>query len=189
MEKTITFEPAYDKRDPDPSKNHGIHGAELRFILKGTEGAVQFVLSTNWQLPHVRAEQDTKILQRARNGVRDKPFIGQELPPEFGEVSKRLERATRYLYEQPPELDQLTLEVTYHPMPVDLGYHSPKPRYEGQTCVTESCKYLDGKPCYYDGSGLAAEKVYETLLREGSDGVWKKLEEYYARTFSVVAES
>lgn len=56
FERITYIRPAYDKRNPDPSKNYGIHGAELIFILKGEKGAVQFLISTNWYLPHVAAE-------------------------------------------------------------------------------------------------------------------------------------
>lgn len=56
FEKTVTFEGAYDKRDPDPSKNYGIHGVEIRFVLKGEKGATQFVIYTNWFLPYVQKE-------------------------------------------------------------------------------------------------------------------------------------
>jgi hypothetical protein len=138
-ERTIIFEPAFDRRDPDPSKNYGIHGVSCRFILKGEEGAVQFLLFTNWQLPHVQEEMNARMSPG---------------------------RA-----------------VLYNPMPADLGYHSLKPTYEGQELAQESCPYLDGKPCYYDGSGLNAERVYVRLLEEGSDGVWAALEQYYEEVF------
>lgn len=61
MEKIIKFAPAYDKRHSDPKKNYGVHGVELKFILKGEEGAVQFVIFTNWMLPNVQKEQDAKL--------------------------------------------------------------------------------------------------------------------------------
>lgn len=69
------------------------------------------------------------------------------------------------------------------PMVVDLGYHSPRPLYEGQTLLTEDCPIIDG-PCYYDGSGLNAEPVFEVFLREGSPGVWQALANYYDETFA-----
>jgi len=140
IEKIVKFNPAYDKRHPNPKKNYGIHGVELLFILKGKKGAVQFLLFTNWHLPHVQKELDSKSLGK--------------FP---------------YLF--------------HKPQPADLGYHSPKPMYKGHTTATDSCKYLDEKPCYYDGSGLAAEKIYNVLLKEGSDGVWRELEEYYTEVF------
>ena len=143
MEKLIKFYPALDKRSSNPSKNYGIHGVELRMILKGDKGAAQFVLYTNWQLPHVQRELNRKATGK----------------------------------------DEEYIEAILNPMPADLGYHSPAPLYEGQDICTESCEYLDGKPCYYDGSGLNAERIYEVLLREGSDGVWRELEEYYKDLF------
>jgi len=139
VKRIVEFSPAFDKRHPDPKKNYGIHGVELRMILKGKLGAVQFVLYTNWQLPHVTKESR------------------KELSP-----------------------DKYCL---FEPLPADLGYHSPKPIYEGQSAQSSSCEYLDGKPCYYDGSGLNAHRVYEILLEKGSDGVWAELESYYKETF------
>lgn len=149
MEKLIKFYPAFDKRNPDPHKNYGIHGVDLRMILKGDKGVVQFVLYTNWMLPHVTKEMDRRTLKEAREGT----------------------------------LSDIFLWYIYHPQPADLGYHSPIPTYDGQSVCSESCEYFDVKPCYYDGSGLNAEKIYEVLLKEGSDGVWRKLEEFYKDIF------
>lgn len=143
MEKIVTFSPAFDKRNPDPSKNYGIHGVDLRMILKGDKGAVQFVLYTNWHLPHVQEELYIKAVGK----------------------------------------DSFYLNTMFSPLPADLGYHSPMPLYEGQSIGVESCEYLDGKACYYDGSGINAERIYEVLLKEGSDGVWRELEEFYNNIF------
>ena len=143
-EKTIQFSPAYDKRDSDPNKNYGIHGVTLRFVYKGEKGATQFVLYTNWQLPHVTEEQRKRMSS-------DKYFL-------------------------------------FEPLPADLGYHSPVPQYEGQTCLQDECEYLDGKPCYYDGSALQADRVFVRLLEEGDEGVWKELAEYYESMFGNAKE-
>ena len=145
MERIISFRPAYDKRDPNPRKNYGIHGVDLTFVLKGAAGAVQFVIYTNWHLPHVTRELIYKAC--VSNDVAN------------------------------------YIESTFTPMPTDLGYHSPYPMYKDQTTVTNSCKYLDGKPCYYDGSGLAAEDIYKRLVAEGDAAVWEELEAYYKQTF------
>lgn len=51
LEQIVQFEPAWDKRSDDPKKNYGIHGVELRMVLKGNKGATQFVLYTGWLLP------------------------------------------------------------------------------------------------------------------------------------------
>jgi len=142
FEKTVTFRPAYDKRHPNPSKNYGIHGVEILFLLKGKKGAVQFLISTSWQLPHVQKEMDALPLGQF-------PYLHHK------------------------------------PMPADLGYHSYKPMYEEHLPSTNSCSFLDNKPCYYDGSALNAEPIFNVLLKEGSDGVWRELEQYYNEVFEV----
>lgn len=139
FERVVTLSPAFDRRSDNPRKNYGIHGVELRMILKGPLGATQFLLFTNWQLPHVTKEHDHDLKH-----------------------------------------------ILCRPMPADLGYHSPKPQYDGQTSLP--CDLLPGGRCYYDGSGLNAEDVYTTLLTEGSDGVWKRLEEYYREMFETESE-
>ena len=144
-ERLIEFDPAFDKRHPDPSKDYGIHGVNIRFVLKGPEGAVQFLLYTNWQLPPVTEELIAK-----------------------------------------PIKDKFLLKALFLPIPADLGYHSPAPHYEGQTS-TGPCPYLDKKECYFDGSTLNAEPVYERLLKEGHEGVWAELEKCYDDFFKVCA--
>ena len=142
MKKIIEFKKAFDRRNIDPAKNYGIHGVEIRFILKGDKGAVQFLLFTNWQLPHVTQEMINK-----------------------------------------PINDRLDIKCMWLPLPADIGYHSPKPLYEGQESITKSCEYLDNKPCYYDVSGLNAERYYNILLEQGGDGLWDAMEEYYNEIF------
>ena len=61
MEKIVKFYPAFDRRK-DPKGNYGIHGVDMRMILKGDKGAVQFVLYTNWHLPHVQEELNLKAI-------------------------------------------------------------------------------------------------------------------------------
>lgn len=73
-------------------------------------------------------------------------------------------------------------------MAADLGYHSKVPQYDGQEVMKECCDLL-GCACYYDGSGLNAEPILDVLLREGSDGVWRELERYYAETFAPTGEA
>lgn len=67
--REVVFHPAYDKRNSDPNKNYGIHGVNLTFYLHGPKGVIQFVIYTNWQLPHVQAEFD------ARPPHREYPYL------------------------------------------------------------------------------------------------------------------
>lgn len=64
----------------------------------------------------------------------------------------------------------------------DLGYHSLTPQYEDQGIQDKDCQVL-GAPCYYDGSSLNADDLIEGFLAGGTDWLWPKLEEYYARVF------
>jgi hypothetical protein len=151
FERIVEFTPAYDRRDADPKKNYGIHGVDLRMVLKGEEGAVQFALSTGWYLPET---------------------VGSE-PGDWGihsQYSKALHSHAIGLL---------------HPMPTDLGYHSRTPRYEGHL-QSDECPYLDGAPCYYDGSTLNAWHPFEALIRGGHEGLWAYLENYYAEVFEAV---
>ena len=135
--REIEFTPAFDRRSPEPAKNYGIHGVDMRCYLKGAKGAVQFILYTDWHLPNVRQDFE------AKHG---------------------------YHY-------------SMGPTPADLGYHSPVPMYEGQEPMTESCELLNGKPCYYDGSGLNANDIFDTLVHKGGDAMWSALEDYYREIF------
>jgi len=136
IEKKIEFDPAFDKRDPNPMKNYGIHGVNIRFLYGDKEvGYVQFVIYTNWMLKSCRKKWDEYV------------------------------QALHLL-----------------PMPADLGYHSKVPMYEGQDPMSK-CDLLG--TCYYDGSTLNAEPVFEVLVEQGLEALWKKLEEYYNETFSI----
>lgn len=68
---------AFDRRDPDPRKNYGIHGMDLRFVLIGPQGAVQFVCYTGMQLPHVRKE----FFHKRRNETYD---LGASMGADIG---------------------------------------------------------------------------------------------------------
>ena len=119
-----------DRCFPGSGGSHGKHGMEIRFISKGPDGAVQFLLFTGWF-------------------------------PQSGDIDIK----------------------DAYAMAADLGYHSKKPQYSGQSVMSESCEYCDGKPCYYDGSGLQAEDAFYTLLNGGDKALWKFLDQYYDYVF------
>jgi len=56
MEKFVKFLPAWDKRNSTPNKDFGINSVRIYFCIKGEKGAIQFVLATGWNLPHVKKE-------------------------------------------------------------------------------------------------------------------------------------
>jgi len=69
-----------------------------------------------------------------------------------------------------------------YPMPIDLGYHSYEPMYEGHTSVGK-CEILKGKKCYYDGSSLNSHDAYYTLINAGENALWEFLEQFYRNVF------
>ena len=144
FKREIRFRPAFDKRSAEPGKNYGVHGVEMKWFLRGPLGTIQFVVSTNWMLPHVEKEMDAR------------------LDPGF------------------PHL-------LCHPQPTDIGYHSPKPMYTDQSLMAEDCEYVEGGRCYYDGSSLQAEKVFQVLVEQGDEACWQVLEDRYRSTFKDIA--
>ena len=51
FERIVIFNPAYDKRDPVPSKNYGICAVRIYFALVGKKGAISASVMTDWYLP------------------------------------------------------------------------------------------------------------------------------------------
>ena len=146
--RKINFEPGYDfvvQPTKKHGKEYGRHGMSIRFVLKGEEGVVQFLMFTDW-LPRVK-----------KGGMWEPTFNMDNIA--FGH---------RQMF----------------PMAADIGYHSPKPMYEGQI-KRDKCDYLGGKPCYYDGSGLYAEEFMAEFINNGEDKLWTKMEGYYKETFNV----
>ncbi len=90
-----------------------------------------------------------------------------------------LPHVARELHEQPKSRYLNPMEI----QGADVGYHSPTPTYEGQTCTDEACQVTGGK-CYYDGSSLRAEEWAKRWLEDGTDMIWMLLREQYERTFA-----
>lgn len=65
----------------------------------------------------------------------------------------------------------------------DVGFHSLKPQFDGHKA--SNCDILPKGKCYYDGSALRGEelKLADVLIRQGSEAIWKFLEEEYKREF------
>ena len=154
MERLVEFSPAWNKSSLDPKKDYGIGAVNIRFVLKGEHGAVQFVIGTSWYLPKTQRDSQHRLFER-------------DFEDRFNEIQ---------------------------PRGWDLGYHSDKPLHEWQSdepgpdnehiyTRSSECKYTPSGRCFYDGSTLNAEPLVEVLLREGSEGVWRELERYYARVF------
>jgi len=64
-----------------------------------------------------------------------------------------------------------------HTMAADLGHHWATPTYEGES--TYECEYIPGGMCYYDGSGLRADRALTVFVEDGIDALWALLRSEY----------
>ena len=67
--REVRFEPGYDYAEEDKDKpwgeRRGVHGMNIRFLLHGDEGTIQFLVYTQWLPSWVKTEPDamfTRIL-------------------------------------------------------------------------------------------------------------------------------
>ncbi len=153
FKKEVIFSPAWNNSDNDPTKPPGIDCVEMGFYLTGPLGVVQYKASTGWYL------------------------AGSVKPNEYFKV-KKMHSMDSYINKRAGT--EICGDMF---MNVDLGYHSYKPMHEDHMCIDQECPLLGGKPCYYDGSSMSSERVFDILVHQGSDGVWKYLEEFYNETF------
>lgn len=137
--RVTEWTPAYNKI----AEGYGRHGMDLRFVLVGEKGAIQFLLFTQWLTSEDRYDNEHGGL-RCPDGRRRKDES--------------------------------------QPSPADLGYHAKAPQYEDQQPMERECEYTGGA-CYYDGSGLNAEDVFDVFTDEGEEAMWKLLEGVYYTQF------
>jgi len=74
------------------------------------------------------------------------------------------------------------LEEVMQPKGTDISYHSKERVYDWATPI-QNCEITDGE-CHCDGSSLQAQEHWQPIfLHEGSEGVFKRLEQYYCNHF------
>ena len=62
----------------------------------------------------------------------------------------------------------------------DVGRHTPRRVASWDPAPNESCVYLDGMPCFYDGSTLQAMDMLRRVVAIGSeDAIWDELADYF----------
>ncbi len=142
--RSVTFQAAWDRRDPNPHKNYGVHGVQIDFVLRGSAGAVYFPVRTSWMLPEVN--------EWHRQLAAENPFL---------------------------------LRAVEKPICAPFSIHSPTQREGWQHSGEEICEFL-GAPCWAESSSyLAPDAVWEKMLREGSEGFWKAIEEIYRQNLEI----
>jgi hypothetical protein len=71
----------------------------------------------------------------------------------------------------------------YAPMGVQVAYHARTPQYEDHGVCQQSCEWLDGAPCYSDGSFIQGSEWMAKLIERGTDWLWPALEQEYRERF------
>lgn len=60
-------------------------------------------------------------------------------------------------------------------LPTDVGYHADTPKYDQDSM---ECHLRPSGRCFYDGSSLAANELWELFITSGKeDVIWSKLED------------
>lgn len=80
--------------------------------------------------------------------------------------------------------DGYKLADSLKPMGYDVGYHAHAAQYENQGVSQQECEWLDGKPCYSDGSALRASEWADLFLKGGTEWLWPALEAEYHDRFT-----
>jgi len=131
MKRIKSFSEPFDRRDPDPNKNYGIHGIDLRMVVVGDKGAVSFVLYTNRHLRSVQQELVDKYVPE--DFVRRDAILNYS-----GPFTPDREISEIIAYHNMMESFGSELgsnRILFRALPADIGYHSPKPMWEGQKPV------------------------------------------------------
>jgi len=155
VNRKIMFMPAFDKINPDPSKNYGIGCLELRFILEGEKGVIEFQLLTNWYQEHVMKRRFEFLKKDVWSGKKDFLIRGflEPFPVDIciWSLSKRHE-------------DCLFFEegVSYV--------------FDGKPCYYDYI-YRD------NNDDVAHDVAYRKLVDDGEESLWKYLEEQYVEAF------
>jgi hypothetical protein len=81
-------------------------------------------------------------------------------------------------------LPHSTVDINGIPwMAWDIGRHTAKPvaSWDAEHGPSqEACIYLDGMPCYYDGSSLQAFEMLRRVVAAGTeDAIWAELASYF----------
>lgn len=180
MERITQFVPAYDKRNPNPSKDYGIGAVKVNMVLKGELGAVHFIFSTGMLLESTMEEyiRTGRVNYEAHDwGVYylNKPMgygVGYHSPLPLYEGQEVRHPTKMKEKRELTETEKADSKTYLDNIEFEKIGETPPP-----------CEWLDGKPCYCDGSALRSEEYLKVLLTEGSDKIWSMLEEDYKYHF------
>jgi len=80
--RRVEFTPAWDRRDPDPSKDYGVSGVSIHFSLVGENGAISWEIMTSWVLPSTEEMWKSKGLGHFGLFKPTAGGVGFHYPPE-----------------------------------------------------------------------------------------------------------
>jgi hypothetical protein len=156
VSRKVIILPAYDKRDPNPNNSYGTNAMMLVFGIDGPDGCVRFQINTGWNLPHIQKE----VIQRYKDEI-------------VSIIEQQDENEWKYMYNP------------FLPHPSDLSYHSHEALAPGEF-HSDHCEWLSGTQCWFYGTSSEAKKVFDIMVRDGDEAMWKFLEDFYRDTFRVV---
>ncbi len=67
-------------------------------------------------------------------------------------------------------------------MGYDVSYHALTAQFEGQTS-RDDCPWLNGKPCFCDGSAMRADEWMDVFVEKGDEAIWSMMEADYKERF------
>ncbi|WP_433235455.1 hypothetical protein ACQPYK_25370 [Streptosporangium sp. CA-135522] len=67
----------------------------------------------------------------------------------------------------------------------DVGYHSPKPLYDGHRPRPERCPFVPGGQCFQSGSSVPAQPLLQEWwkARQDDEVIWRAAEWFYRAKF------
>jgi hypothetical protein len=155
--RRINFYPAWDRTDPDPSKNYGISDVEIRFVLIRGGRAVELQAQSGWHLPHV--------FQRRMDVMKKDIFIGKE----------------QYLWERFAKefLVEICLYDTEH---TEVEYDDWL-EFKIENNETYLQYEFNSPVVYYFWLPNLEKAVWSKFITEGEETLWIELEKIYTKYF------
>ena len=64
LTRRIEWDAAFDRTHPDPNQNFGRHGVEMRWLVIGPAGVIQWIVYTGWMLDNLHGAGESMRLHR-----------------------------------------------------------------------------------------------------------------------------
>lgn len=170
------WRPAWSKRDPDPSKDFGIHGVDMIWAVCGPAGAVTWGVSNNWFLSDLETHADIGLVEIRRRASANGYQHMMCVPFPWGlDYHSPVPWPTND-WEPGFNGDMQKVFAILGADPDSYRERKPEPD-------DEHCAWLGDRPCWFAGSVLNANGPMALLMTEGGEAVWRRLEALYWERF------